>query len=550
MRWIGTLLLLPLALAAQTKPVDPCSIGGQVSNAATGEPLRRALVYLRRIELSPAVTNLQASYSATTDAAGQFAIEGIAPGQYRLAAERTGFIATQYGSRGPGQPGTLLTLEPGPKSSGLDIRLTPNGVIAGRVLDEEGDPVSNATVQVSRQQYMQGRKQMLRTNGTSSNDLGEYRVFGLVPGHYYVSAETRPNPMLPQAEDDYVTTYFPRTADPAVAVPLDVAPGAQLRNIDISLARLHTVTVRGRVINEAAPASGGADMTRANLNVMLSARNSTLAGGGLTRGAPVTPQGTFEFRGVTPGAYFLVGAAHIAGKTFTARAQLQVGGSNIEGVSLTIRGGVPVSGRLRVEGENTHSLAQVRVGLQPAELGGIQFAPIPAQPVKQDGSFQLDDVGPDRYTVSVNGLPDGFFLKSVRSANLDVLAGGLDISAGSPAPLDVVLSPNAGQVTGAVLDPKTQKPAPMMTVVLAPQEKDRRDREVFYRTTITGAAGQFTFRNVTPGEYRAYALEAVEYGAWLDPDFLKPLESRGEAVTVPEGGRPAIQLNLISADPQ
>ena len=173
MRWMGALLLLPLALAAQTKPDDSCAISGQVSNAATGEPVRRALVTLRRIDMSPGTTTIQVSQTVATDAAGQFAMAGIAPGKYRLAAERNGFIVTQYGSRGPGKAGTLLTLEAGQKSSDLALRLTPHGVIIGRVLDEEGDPVPGANVQVARQIYAQGGKQLSRANGAATNDLGE-----------------------------------------------------------------------------------------------------------------------------------------------------------------------------------------------------------------------------------------------------------------------------------------------------------------------------------------------------------------------------------------
>jgi hypothetical protein len=227
-----------------------------------------------------------------------------------------------------------------------------------------------------------------------------------------------------------------------------------------------------------------------------------------------------------------------------------VGGSNIEGISLTVRGGVPVNGRMRVEGETTASIAGVRVMLQPAEAGGIVFGPFPTQPVKEDGSFQLDDVGADRYTVAVNGLPEGFYLKSVRSANLDVLADGLEIAAGSPAPLDVVLSSKAGQISGTVLDPRTQKAAAGMTAVLVPQEKERRDRESFYRSATTDAAGGFTFKSLPPGEYRVYCWEDAEFGAWMDPDFLKPQEGRGEAVSIQEGAREAVQINLIPTDSQ
>ena len=150
----------------------------------------------------------------------------------------------------------------------------------------------------------------------------------------------------------------------------------------------------------------------------------------------------------------------------------------------------------------------------------------------------------------MNGLPEGFYLKSVRSANLDVMADGLEITAGSPAPLDVVVSSKAGQVSGTVLDPRTQKPAVAIMVVLVPQEKDRRDRESFYRSANTDASGQFTFKSLMPGEYRAYSWEEAEYGAWMDPDFMKPQEGRGETVSLAEGARQALQLNLIPADSQ
>jgi protocatechuate 3,4-dioxygenase beta subunit len=547
MRWMAALLWLPLALPAQPRPDDSCAISGQVSNAATGEPVRRALVSLRRIDMSPGVTAVQVSHTVATDAAGQFAMAGIAPGKYRLTAERNGFVATQYGSRGPGKAGALLTLEAGQKSSDLAMRLTPHGVITGRVLDEEGDPVAGANVQVSRQVYAQGRKQLSRAGSASTNDLGEYRVFGLAPGHYFVSADARQNPMLSQAEDEYVTTWFPRTADAAAAAPIDVAPGAQLRNIDILLAKLHTVAVRGRVVGEAG-APGGAQRT--NFSVVLSARNAMGAGGNASRGTAVTPEGTFDFRSVTPGSYFLIAQVNAQGKNLAARMAIQVGASNVEGITLPLHGGVPVSGRVRVEGETTQSIASVQVLLRPAETGGLVFGPLPIQQVKPDGSFQMDDVGADRYTVTINGLPESFYVKSVRSADLDVLAGGLEIAGGSPAPLDVVLSPNAGQVTGTVLDPTTQKAAAAVMAVLVPQEKERRDREAFYQTAMTDVSGHFTLISVVPGEYRVYAWENVEYSAWMDPDFMKPLESRGEAVSVSEGGRQAVQVNLIAAEAQ
>ena len=179
----------------------------------------------------------------------------------------------------------------------------------------------------------------------------------------------------------------------------------------------------------------------------------------------------------------------MAGGERLQRARRFRWGANIEGISLTIRGGVPVSGHLEIDGESTESLGKVRVTLQPAEMGSVTFGPIPVGLVKEDGSFQMEDVGADRYSVGISGLPEGFFVKSIRSANLDVLANGLEISGGSPAPLEVLLSPRGAQVSGTVVDAKTQKPASQMTVVLVPQEKERRDREMFYRTVSSDANG-------------------------------------------------------------
>jgi hypothetical protein len=165
---------------------------------------------------------------------------------------------------------------------------------------------------------------------------------------------------------------------------------------------------------------------------------------------------------------------------------------------------------------------------------------------KPDGSFQIADVSAEHYRVNFLNLPDGFYARSIRTDTADVALNGLDLSAGAAARLAIVLSPNAGQLTGTVLDPKTQKPVPAVTVVAVPQEKERRDRESFYKTTNTDQAGHFRFKNLIPGDYKVFSWEDVPYGSWMDPEFLAPNESRGEAVSVREGSPQSIQVNLIA----
>src|SRR5882724_884006 len=113
-------LILPLPLCAQqsvsapeTKPEDRCAIEGHVLNGATGEPVKKASLILRRVDLSPGTTGfLPPSYTTATDAGGAFALKDLDPGKYRLSTNRTGFVPSEYGARGAMRQGTTLSLEP------------------------------------------------------------------------------------------------------------------------------------------------------------------------------------------------------------------------------------------------------------------------------------------------------------------------------------------------------------------------------------------------------------------------------------------------------
>jgi 5-hydroxyisourate hydrolase-like protein (transthyretin family) len=168
--------------------------------------------------------------------------------------------------------------------------------------------------------------------------------------------------------------------------------------------------------------------------------------------------------------------------------------------------------------------------------------------VKDDNTFQLENAGASTFEVTLFGLPDGFYVKSIKSGDTDVQAAGLDITRGAPQPLEVVLSPNAGSLSGAVQNPNTKQPAPGATVVLVPQEKERRDQPQYYKTTTTDQNGKYTLKSLVPGEYKVFAWEDMEPGAYLDPDFLKPVDSKAEAVSIRENDQKTAALTMIAAD--
>jgi len=582
MRSIGLLFLLPLALAAQvgrggaavpvggnrggipttvpqlppTPPEDLCTVEGRVFNAVTGELLRKATIMMNRTDMTPGMSGRN-TFSGMTDASGKFSITGVEPGKYRVNASHTGFLGMQYNARRPGGPGTDLELGRAQKMSDVAFRLTPHGVLSGRVLDEDGDPMEGVQLQLLRYTYNQGKKQLQISNGAGTNDIGEFRLAGIQPGKYFLSATYNGRNFIDIAmfteltasalatvsqrpQQDYVPTFYPGTTDIATAAPIDIGPGANVQGLDVHLSKAHTVHVKGRVTSSATQARPG-------INLQLRPRNSLIAnGGGMNRGAAVRPDGAFDFPSVPAGPYTLTAFINQGGKFLSARQAIDVGSTNVEGVNLTIESGVSLTGQVRIDGTTDQQLTNVMIRLSPREPGSVMGA-LPNVRMASDGAFRMDDVTTDAYTVNVGGLPQGFYVKSIRSGNIDVLTSGVDLSNGAVAPLDVLVSPNAPQVAGSVQNPGTQQPAVAVTVVLIPQEPERRNQPFFYRTGNTDQYGRFTLTPVMPGEYRAYAWEDVQYGQWFDPEFMKAVESNGEAVSVKEGAPISVQLTMISA---
>jgi 5-hydroxyisourate hydrolase-like protein (transthyretin family) len=539
MRPLALLLCALPALGAQSQAG---SIEGQVLNASTGEPLRKAQVMLRRAEARP-----EQPVGASTDAGGKFLLTNIEPGRYRVTADRTGFVRSEYGARVSSMPGMTITVAPGQAVKGVEIKLMPHAVISGRVLDEDGDPVANVNVQALRRQYARGRRQLMPTASVTTNDLGEYRLFGLAAGRYYVSARASGMMRMMSAaafnagsaarsapgEESYVATYYPGVNDPAAAAVVIANPGDALRGVDIQLLRSRTVRISGRIVNNTGVAGR---------HVMLDLRprdSGSYAGrvGGSARGA----DGRFELRGVAPGSYVLTAVLFVDNKYYSARVPVDVGAVNVDDIQLQLAPGAELKGALRVDGETPLDMKGIRVFLAPR--GEVSFGG-GMESVKADGSFALRNVGIDEFTVSLTGLPEAFYVKTIRLGERDITNGLLDVSqAGSAGTMEIVVSPKAARLEGVVIS-EEGKPLAGVQVVLVP-EGERRQNQSYYKTGVADQNGAFSLRGVAPGEYRAFALEQVEPGVWHDPEFIASIESKGEKVSLSESGAETRQLKPV-----
>ncbi len=532
--------LLLLAQAAAERPANPV-IEGRVLRAGSGEPVKKA-----QVALLPAEGRRQ-PYGASTDETGGFAFRDIEPGRYRLFVERNGFVRQEYGQRRPNRTGVILTLERGQHLRDVVLRLVPSGVVAGRIVDEDGEPLADAAVRPLRYGYRSGRRQLLPFDGVTTNDLGEYRIHGLNPGRYYLSVRPRQTweitsladavraPALAGPEQAYAPTYFPGTVDPLQASPLDVGPGAELSSVDIRLSRTPTVRVRGKVFLAAGGPAQRAVLTMTAVGSPVVAQHHV----------PVEdPEGTFEIRGVTTGSWVLVARSSDGARHDTARVAIEVGRSHLEDVQLVLSPDPDLAGRVLVEGNGEGAFADLRVSLQ-----GSDSTPFSASgAVKADGTFLLPHVPAGRYFVSLVGQTEDYYLKDARLGQVDVLDGGFDVDgAAARFILELVVSAAAGRVEGTVLSERDQA-VDSAQVVLAP-ESARRHLSYLYKTASSDEYGRFNFRGIAPGDYRLFAWEDLESGAWRDPEFLKLCDEQGESISVREGRRSTVKLKLIRAEP-
>src|SRR3954470_10678734 len=172
---------------AQPKDVPPPPSGritGRVLAADNGRPVKRARVFATAAELP-------GGRGMLTDDSGVFDLTELPAGRYTLTVSKSGFVALSYGQRRPLQAGTPLQLADGQQLKGIEFQLPRGSVISGSVLDEDGDAMPGVMVRIMRYQYLQGERRLTPAGNGQTDDKGQYRVWGLMPGEYYVNAIAR-----------------------------------------------------------------------------------------------------------------------------------------------------------------------------------------------------------------------------------------------------------------------------------------------------------------------------------------------------------------------
>lgn len=533
-----------IGVFAQTQPSQPnekkyARITGKITNARTGEPLRKVSV-LANLEQG----GRGGSLSVTTDAEGRFLFDRLETGSYQITATRNGFLSQRYSASGRSQSGTVLKASAGQEVSGIDIKLMPQGVLAGKVLDSDGDPMLHAQVNVFKVTNLGGKRRAQRVSGGTTNDLGEFRIFELDAGRYYVLASKESRSRADgssQPKEDYIPTYYPGTVDPSGASMIDLEPGQENTGLVIQLRRSPVFRVNGRIAN--LPVG----VRPQSVNIMVSSANSDTGGGrgGFFGGRPgssnIKGDGTFTLSGLAPGNYQLIAMRSDRRPIVIGKQLLTIGTTDLDDVIFPVSDPVRVAGLIRYEDKPpTEAAGRIVVELEsmdPMPFGGAGGS------VKPDGTFVMEQVSRERFRLTVSGLPDGYYVRTLRSGNQDITDLGFDLSsAGSMADLEVILSNKSGSLGGSVKD--EDKTAIERTVTLIPDPIKPLRPDLIRRFT-TLSDGTFQFNSVAPGDYRLYAWEEINRDLYTDPDFLKKFESSSVKVSVKEGSTERVELKII-----
>jgi protocatechuate 3,4-dioxygenase beta subunit len=549
-------------------------IRGRVLAVDGAGPIRRAQVRISGSEIAPK--------AALTDAEGRFEFRELPAGRFSLQASKSGYVSVQFGQTRPFESGKPLELADKQALDNADIAMPRGSVISGRIVDEFGDPVPDVAVTAMRQTWSNGRRRLTPSPGrvAQTNDLGQFRIYGLPPGDYFVSGTLRggaldmafmemelmvmagasgPSASASAPKSGYAATYYPGTPNPGEAQKITLAAGQESTGADFALVAVRLAKVTGLVIS-----SDGKPLEGAAISVMPAARDF---------GAVLNPAGTrtakdgsFTLNSVPPGDYtlqarsmqvitsqqgdqvmvFRAQAMGASGEAEFGSTPLQIAGEDVANVMLTTSKGATATGTVTFDGGPKPPSTATRVtsmavdGDGPMIGGGGGFGTL-----KEDGSFELKGLAGTRLIRMANN-PPGWTVRSVKVNGNDVTDTGIEFKPGETVSgLEIELTNRSTSVTGSVTanDGATLKD---YTVVIFSETPEhwRLPMTRWVTGTRPDQDGRFKVQNLPAGNYYAIAVDYVPQGEWGDPELLDRLKSKATRFSLDEGPTQTLDLKM------
>jgi protocatechuate 3,4-dioxygenase beta subunit len=481
----------------------------------------------------------------TADDTGNFEFTRLAAGVLRVAASKPGYAIVT--ARDPARDAASMRqfeLTGGELRERLDLTLTRNGALEGRVTDELGEPLELASVQLLQIRYENGRRRLVPAGGAArlTDDRGRYRLYDVPAGRYIVSAIA--GAVFSADLPGYARSYFPGTSDPGAAQFVAVGPGQELSGVDVSMSRTTTVRVAGRLL------SAAGEPTMATLTLVPGRLSTSVTS--VPAGARMAPDGTFEFPNVAPGQYVIQasrGRSPSVEGEFAAMP-VAVDGTDVTGLTVQLSAGSSVSGRIIFNSFN---------GNQPPPASALELSAVPAgddsaptigasAEIHEDWTFQISGLN-GAHRVSLTRVPTGWTLQAVRMNGRDVTDRAISFGRReqSLSDVEVVLVDRMNALSGTVADDKGSPVAGATVIVFSTDRARWFPSSRFLRKAPIDARGQFTIEGLPADSYYLIAPTRVPddgEDAWQEPQFLDLLRVRAAVVVLGENDRVSRALRM------
>lgn len=507
-------LAFAFVLAQVQKPTT--QISGRVVDASSGEPIAGASVQLTSLTvqrgtsaIEPVITNDRGEFSFTVTA-----------GRYDLSARKPRYLSLSYNQRpGGGVPGVSIPVGEGQHASGIEFKLPRASVIAGSVMDTRGEPAQGAAVGVYRLEWRSGERGARLVTSDLVDDRGQFRIPGLYPGEYLVSAGF--SAIAPASP---TTTYYPGTPVATLALAVSLGLSEEKDGVSFQISSTTLASISGTVRT-----ADGKPLT--NFKVAAIDMGSALRGFSF-RTTYSNAAGEFRIDRLAPGRYQVVASDDRAASVADARwalTDVNVDNIPVKDIALIAREGETVSGKLAFDGPNPPS-ANFRLLLTPLDRDPEFSASFQAR-VEPDGRFTAAGVMPGRYFLTIAGQPAGSLISAVKLDGKDVCDLPIDVRQ-SIQGLEVKLSSKGATLSGTLFE-KTGSPSSDLLVIVFPAEETRWiPGSQRIRTARPGSDGVYKVDALPPGSYRVGVVTEAEPGEWFSRTFLQKVLPASVAVSL------------------
>ena len=499
-----------LSLSQQTQQN---TVEGVVLRSVANSPMPGVSVQLQPAGRSEA-------YEVQTGNDGRFQFRNIPNGNYTLVAVGSGYVRADYGRRRTSDPPLILAVDPNRPIRSIEIHMISSGAIFGRVTDAEGEPVAAAIVRAWQETFVEGQRALRLVTTVSTDDMGDYRLFSLAPGNYYVSTVIR-------TTDNNAPFFYPNVTDVRAAGRITLAEGSMAGGINITYRPEPRREIRGTI---SSPYSGATAQLTPRIPV---ANEGTLA-------VPVDSRtGQFSIAQVSPGSYILTAMSD----GVSTQTSVEVGNARV----LDVRVAIPSAVEIRAHVSLDASAASSGIDISDLRFAFRWDSDVPGLPEVtygpgKDNPFTIH-LAPSDYRMRAVVIPPNAYVQSIRLGNIDVLIDGLHLDSSVQGPLEIVVAADMGTLEG-VVENAQQHVEPNVVVALVPAG-GRLRRVDLYQNVRADQEGHFQFEHVPPGDYFVYSWEDVEPTAWMNSNFMREYEGLGKPVHIDAGSRQTIQVEAI-----